>query len=378
MIAINNIDPITFRDFMKAHGWTIVEEGLKDNIYVFRNSDYRGREIAIPTEKSAPDYFDALEVSLLKLNSLLGSDSEQLVHRIMSTMEDVIRIRVYSDHIENSIPLNFASTLVKNVEKMLKAAACTVVRPRANHPRLSMGEATQLIENSKFGQTEEGSFIITVSCPVEAMDSQGVLNFSEQDREAPFVRKVFGTAHDAMALLQSSIKSDTVEQLVEQTKTSQNPIISANFCEALTAMHDDGINNSLDAMFSWSSMRKRGKLRTDNDLIFQRAYFPLIEEVRRELRSVEESKVETFIGTVERLEGELGDDGRRAGGVVLSLLLSESDEMVRARVSLDADHYERADQAHMTNGAYVRVNGRLLHGRQPQKLVENTIFELLQ
>ena len=79
---------------------------------------------------------------------------------------------------------------------------------------------------------------------------------------------------------------------------------------------------------------------------------------------------------MERLDGEMGSDGRRAGEVILSLFTSES-EIVRVRANLNAEQYAQADEAHMTEGAFVKVVGKLHPGRQPRQLSDIKSFELM-
>jgi hypothetical protein len=106
----------------------------------------------------------------------------------------------------------------------------------------------------------------------------------------------------------------------------------------------------------------------------QSDYFVRIEEVRQALRAEDREREDTFIGTVERLDGEMQQDGRRAGEVMVLLLLPEG-ETVRARTSLDAEQYVKADLAHMTNQMYVQITGKLHPGRQPRLLTDISRFE---
>lgn len=375
MNSLEEIDPTNLRDYLKSIGWQVVEAALDDDIYLLRSDKVAGRELVFPTQKSAPDYFDAVGIVLEKLHSITGFSISNLAIRVGSVKDDVLRLRIHSDTHDTSLPLDFAANFLKTTEKLFKAAACTVLRPRANHPRLTLSEASQLVEKARFGQTEAGSFVLNVSCAIYAMDVQGVLQLS--DEEAPFVRKVFSAMHESMERLVRAIKADTLQKLVDETKNADAPLISANFCEALAAMQDERTYNSVDAIFSWSHLRPRNDERLTRPIAFQRDYFPRIEELRRELRAVEEKEAEVYIGTVERLEGEMGSDGQRSGNVVLSLLLPEEEETVRARVILKALDYATADRAHMTNGSYVRVKGRLLPGRQPRQLAEFSDFEML-
>ncbi|QET03490.1 hypothetical protein FOB72_16505 [Cupriavidus pauculus] len=133
----------------------------------------------------------------------------------------------------------------------------------------------------------------------------------------------------------------------------------------------------MDIAVDWSVLRAVTDSAAIRTIRIQRDHFSRIEAVRRELRPVELHGEDTFIGTVERLEGERGPDGRRAGDVVLSLFLPDAGETVRATVTLSADEYEQADRAHMRKGAYVRVMGRIGPGHQPRQLTHVLRFELL-
>ena len=80
---------------------------------------------------------------------------------------------------------------------------------------------------------------------------------------------------------------------------------------------------------------------------------------------------------MERLEGDMGPDGRRSGDVILSLLLPKGLQ-VRARTRLNADDYAKADLAHMHEVTYIKV-ARLFHpGRQPRQLDRLKFFELIK
>ncbi|CAK0773091.1 hypothetical protein CCP3SC1AL1_640013 [Gammaproteobacteria bacterium] len=108
---------------------------------------------------------------------------------------------------------------------------------------------------------------------------------------------------------------------------------------------------------------------------FQRDYFGRIDEVRRQLRSNKAHTIGTFIGTVERLDGEMGEDGRRSGEVIIALLLEG--ESIRVKTNLTANEYEKAHQAHITESAYVQISGKIHPGRSPQSITEITRFKLI-
>lgn len=375
MTPVAMIAPTDLRDFLKSLGWSVTEQALKDRLYLLQNPRFDRRQLAFPMDVTAADFSDSVATTFSKLSDLMDVPQERLISKVMSVRDDVLRLRVFFDGNDSVLPLSFASAIVSNTEKLLKAGACTALRPRAHHPRLTLSEAAQFVEKARFGQTENGSFILRVACPVNSMEVQGLLNFDNDP--PPFVRQVTITVQRALSQLTDAIEKDTLDSFVDELKNSNQPLVSSNLCEAIYSMHDDVVDNSLDVAFDWSLLHRPPADVASRTVRIQRDYFSRIEEVRRELRAVELNQRDTFIGTVERLEGEMGDGGRRSGLVVLSLLLPDEGESVRARVVLSAEDYAKADHAHMTNGAYVRVTGCLRPGRQPRQLTEMTAFDVL-
>lgn len=364
--------PTDLRDYFKAHGWSPLAEALADRLYVLTNASFPRRQITFPMDLSAPDYLESVESAIAKFSEMTGKPVADIATSVETIKDDVVGVRVFFDGNDASLPLSFASILVQSTEKLLKAAACTVLRPRIHHPRLALNEANQLVNQARFRQTEQGSYLLKIACPLYAMETQGSFGF-----DAPFVRQVTLTLNQALSTLTAAIESDTVTRLVDDLKTDDAPLLSSNLCEAVYSMHDDLVNNSLDFAFDWSALRATPSWVNQRAIRIQRDYFSRIEEIRRELRSLELAHAETFIGTVEKLEGEMGADGRRSGSVVLALLLPEEGETVRARTVLSPEDYQKADAAHMTNGAYIRVTGRLMPGRQPRHLTGIHVFDML-
>ncbi|MFY0648006.1 hypothetical protein [Sulfitobacter geojensis] len=375
MKMVEKITATDLRDFLKGNGWATLPAAIEDGLYVLENSNFERRQLVFPIQKSAVDFVESTTNVIRKFSELSGMTTEAIVQRVLHVRNDSIRLRVQSNRDDTSLPLGYASELVGSVEKLIKSAACTVMNPRVVHPRLSHREALQMVGHTHFGQTEVGSFVMNVSCPINALDVQGAMELTEMD--APFVRKVFNTMGTGVRQLINAVEADTLDDLVDTLKGSANPVISSNMCEAVSSMHDASLQNAVELNFMWSTTRPINDSLLLRPIRIQEEYFSRIEDVRKELRSEEIQSAESYIGTVERLDGDMGEDGSRSGPVLMVLLLSDEDETVRANVSLTAEQYSKAIRAHETNGAYVRVRGRLRAGRQPRSLTELSEFELL-
>ena len=370
------IAPTDLRDYAKAQGWMLLIEAAKDRLYVMDHPSFERRQLVFPMDTTAPDFAESIARTVDKLADMEKRTPDAVLKSLMEVGDDSIAFRITSPRPEERyLPLSFAGAMVAGAQQMLLASACTVLKPKAHHPRLSRSEAQQFLETARFRHTQPGSFILNVSCPVHAMEVQAPMLPGEL--EAPFVRRATLAMQHALRELVTAIETDSLDTLITSIKTNDTPLISSNFCEALTRFEDDSLKNSVDIGITWASSIPRPLGESAISTIrVQHDYFSRIEEVRRELRSTEKHVEDTFVGTVERLDGEMGDDGRRSGEVILSLLLPEG-ETVKARTNLNADQYLNADKAHMADSSYVKVTGKLYPGRQPRQLSDLKSFDLI-
>lgn len=370
------IAPTALRDYAKDQGWALVKEAAKDRLYVMTNPRFERRQLVFPMDTTAPDYAEAVTLVVEKLSAIEGRSQQAVFESLVEVGDDGIAFRVTTLFpVERSLPLIFAGSILGGAQQLLLASACSVLKPQAHHPRLSRTEAQQFLESAKFRHTQPGSFVLNVSCPVQGVDFQAPLLPDEAD--APFVRRTTLTLHRSLRELVTSIETDSVDDLITRSKKGEGAVVSSNLCEALLRFEEASLKNSVEIGITWAACIPRPPDEPRVSAVrIQHDYFAKIEEVRRELRSKEQQLEDVFPGTVERLDGEMGEDGKRSGEVILSLL-SPDGEQVRVRAHLDAKQYEQADKAHMTDGAYVKIAGRLHPGRQPRQISDIKSFELM-
>lgn len=374
-MIIENISPIDLRDFAKSQGWVQQENLSKTPIYIMSHPDFTYRQLVFPKTSQAPDYADAVVSSINKLATLSKQTPDTIYHNVLGIQDDHLRFRIDANHLkQESLPLAFAGQVVQATEKLIKAAACSVATPRLHHPRLHSATAQELIQKSRFGHTESGSFVFNVSCPLNAVDEPAQLDLG--DNTAPFVRQVTLLIRQGIFELIQAIENDTLSDFVSQLKKASMPLVSTHFCEALQMMHDEDLDNALDLGFIWSSRHSLSSPELHRPLRIPNAYFARIEEVQREIRPQEQDHLRTFVGSVETLMGELNSQGQREGDVILSVL--EEGDSLRIRARLNAEQYADAIDAHKNENSHVMLKGKLQPGRQPRLLNTVESFALLQ
>ncbi len=323
-------------------------------------------------DETVSDYDEIVTRIAEKLAYFEGISVEQVLGNLLEVRDDILRLRIITDRNGgvDSLPLAFATTAIAATQQLMLSAASTVLYPRRHHPRLSRAEALQFLDAARFQHTEHGSFTLKVSCAFDALDVPGLFGPDEM----PFARQTMVTVDRAIRQLVGAIEEDTLEDYIEDIENAEAPIVSSNLCDALSRMQDEVLRNSLEVSVAWSPLRPEPQAPLREPLRIQRDYFARIEEVGRALRITGEAVEDAFVGTVEQLNGDMNQEGRRAGQVILNLLLSEG-EVVRAQADLTPEQYEIADRVHMTDGTYVIVLGRLNQGRQPRRLTDIIAFE---
>ncbi|SAL57207.1 hypothetical protein [Caballeronia humi] len=372
----SDVTPTDLRDFARSLGWQILPDGIVERLYVLAHPAFPRRQVVIPIDADAPDYAEASLRAMEKLADIHKLSLADAVSRARTVREDSMQLRITSARAnDDGLPLSFASELLRGAEQMLLSSACTVLRPQIHHLRLHRSEATQLLGYAQLGQTQRGSFVVRVSCPVDAMPMPA--SFPHVGENTSFVRETMLVARTGVREIVRAIEADALDSFVGALKNAPAPVVSSNLCEALSRLHDEDIRNNIDLSFRWAvRLPLPNNVPSDEVLRIPSVYFDRIDEVRRELRSVERDRDDVFVGTVEQLNGEFDVEGRRAGEVIVALLLREG-ETLKARLTLGSDDYASAVEAHVNDRAFVRIAGRLRPGRQPRTLIDVTSFMLI-
>jgi|JI10StandDraft_1071094.scaffolds.fasta_scaffold67084_3 hypothetical protein len=371
--AINNITPSELRDFAKAFGWTLVPEAIQDQLFVLNHPENKKRQIIFPSDANAPGYLDSLSLVLEKLSDIQKMPVPFIISAIQELHDDSISFRISNARDEAaSIPLNYAVTAINGAKELLLSGACTVLKPQLHHPRLSKNEAQELVSKARFRHTEKGSFSLKVSTPLKAMDIHPKL-FSG---DLPFVRQTTLAINQALVKIIQSIQTDSFETLIDTVKKEESPLISSNLCKAIISFQEENEKYDLSLAFKWAgALKVPGELQVQNVIKIQKDYFSKIEELKNELRKTEPKKEDTFVCSVEKLNGEMGTDGERQGEVILNLY--QEGEVTKAKAYLTQEQYKKADQAHMTSSAYIKLKGILNPGNQPKVIDSISFFELI-
>ncbi len=381
------VRPLEVRRYAIAEGWQRAE-GVNGVIALYQHPDSDLDQLIVPLDPLMDDYGRSMADVIERLAIRSGLSPLQILEDLLNSACDLVRFRLDEpDSQRGSIPLVQGISLLGAAERALLSAACSVIQPQAFHPRLSRGEAEQLVKACRMGQTERGSFTLKIACPLDAVEPDVSATpmplfdkISEPDSETatngkkePFTRQVTRLLMGSLNRVMRAIDSDkTASLLVEETG---QPVLSANLCEAVLAMQPIGERSRLTVQTSWSkAFAPPSESETPSVVLLRSDVFREIEVVARELRPSNEPRVSQFVGLVDSLLGDPDPEGRVQGDVIL--MLFDVEGTIRARATLGAGDYQIAWQAHGA-ARYVSLNGMLIRERRTHRIEKISQFKLL-
>ena len=329
-------------------------------------------EIALPLNRNFSDYDEAI----IKAINLIADNEQrapiQLINDLLLPPADQIRFRVNNARTKDGlISLSEGFMLFESAKKSLLATAHDIIKPEIYHKRLGLKDAQQFIDSCMMGQTERGSFIASIVCPIgnHSVDDnyqQLSLFNSFEDLTSSFTRQV-------TTKLMNSIS--TVKQVIEAQNYSyfENNSISGNFLESLIEMGEYGESEEIQIMTSWAPTAPQLDSSVPNSVIITKDYILPLEQVVEKIRERNADEVGEFIGRISDTKAE-PDIKLRSEGVIIFNCVGEYGA-IKAKVTLNKDDFQKAVIA-FEKGSTIRVKGMLrTNGRI--KVIEHPEFEII-
>ena len=329
--ALLAISPAALAAYAHTEGWA------KTDTYGNHSDVYSGEglpEIIVPRTKDLGDYHSVV-AQLLRIFAGVAEQNEVAVYSdVLTADRDTIRVRV--DGRENTVSLADGSKLLVGAQDAILATASSLGNARSVYRPGANREATDFLSQVRLGQTEPGSFVVTLLAPVITPPIREPLFPDLGDVDPPIARQMTRRLCDAL---------DATRQAVEKTTSGDAQAfsaaissgVSANLCEALAQMVEPF--PALDVSVTWAKTRPmtiaRRQVRFSNDDT------PILHEAARILRSREPKPDVQLLCSVPRLKR---DDSDADGTVTLRTSIDGRIQSVTA--VLDQPDYHQAIEAH--------------------------------
>ena len=244
------------------------------------------------------------------------------------------------------------------------------MNPRVYYPSRKPAQAIDYIRRARLGQTEPGSFIITIISPVPpSLAGPGGQIFELGE---PFERRVTRTLAFALNSVRQAAEDAATSGEVDSFVRAVPNGVSANLCDALAGIGSltEG-DRSLDIQFSWSRSRPlASELEVPSRIVLNTDAFPVIRQAAVYLKESSPREEFEIRGPVVKLERMEGAD---IGKATIRGLIDDQPRKVVVELR-DAD-YHKAVTAH-DGFRFVRCSGVLAREGRGFRLYEPYGFDV--
>ncbi|MYH31726.1 MAG: hypothetical protein F4018_00610 [Acidobacteria bacterium] len=341
--ALLAVSPAALSAYARAAGWK------RQQPYRVHSHVYVGEarpDIIVPRTERLGDYASVVADLIDTFASVAGQDQLAVYRSLVTTDRDVVRVRAAESE-DGSVTLTAGVSLIDGAREMLLSAACSLRERQPVYRAGANREASDLLNRVRLGQTDHGSFVVTLLTPVVPPPMPALFP-DPDDRNAPIERRMTMRLVEALT---------AVRQATERTAAGDNEAfgdavaagVSANLCEALVRLVEPF--PTLDVGVSWAQTRP---LATASNVVrFGQADAALLREAARSLRDRAPRPDVDLYGFVRLLKrGEEDDDG------IVGLATTIDGQPQSVKVVLERVDYERAIRAHHDRAPVV-LNGDL-------------------
>lgn len=338
--AVRAIRPVDAAFYLRAGGWTPQEPQTGRGSLWVRTVDNQEFEALLPMDQELRDY-------ALRIGDLLGvlavaekRSQSQVYSDLLTITSDVTRIRISDPELtDGTLLIEEHAQIAQKARDLVMAAACAATERRAVWHTKKPSQATDHVRRVRIGQSERGSYIVTVISRITPL--LHTLGEKLFETEQPYERQVTQTlAESLLALDQAAGRAALTQQMASFDEAIAQGV-NANLCDAVVGLWGgDEIQRSLEFSFSWSPARPVAA-EAVRRVAFSSDRIPVIREAARLMREKAPLTDFELRGPVVKLDRP---DGAPTGKVTIARYTDDGPR--RVTLELGDPLYHAAVDAH--------------------------------
>lgn len=333
--TLESIRVADLTDYLTASGWTTLRE-KPGRASLWAREEAR-QDLLIPLDRSLGDYLSRIFDALEGLARVERRSFATIIEDVRSRSEDVFRTRVVGSETEDgTLPLHRGKEVIAKTEALLEAAASAAVIRQAAFAHVP-DAAKQFLRNARLGQTERGSFIVTVRSRLPELPL-----LPDAQRELSFEREVMTTLLSGLAAARrvAAAQPNDVEAYLKDAVAAGT---SANLCSAVYSLGNSPHVSRLEFGVKWATGRPLpGNL--PSSVVIERPYIANMRHAAKHLRTKKPQEQFRLRGHVRRLEREDPTVWSELG--MINVLANVDGVATLVRVRLGEADYTEALHAH--------------------------------
>jgi hypothetical protein len=339
--ALATLSWVDLKAYLDAENWQ--RNGTyagKAAIYHKTDGGGQTSEVLVPLRDDLADYAASMGRALATLARVEGRDEDVVFADLSAAGADVVRLRAPQADAEGTIALSHGVAIYREAENLMLAAACAAREPRRSYHARKIAEVRDFLDGVRLGQTERGSYVVTIRSPIAPALRRSEPRLSLFDlglTDEPFPRAVTLKLAEALESVRGAVSQAIDNDRFDAFEAAVPRGVNANFCDALAQLSEHGAG--LEVSIAWARVRPTaGPAR---QFRFSRDIARVLQEAAVEFRKNEPKLDENVEGFVIHLDRP---PERFDGHATLRVLLDGRPR--RVRVTFEPHEYTQVLRAH--------------------------------
>ena len=327
--------------------------------------------VILPIREADIDYKRNMFELLQSVAKNVGDTVEGLLLKLLNPAYDVLKWRISDEEADTGkVSLLSMSENLTLIKELLSVSCLDVINPQQKfHRKLKVKKVNEAIQQYKFGQTEYGSFLINILCPL------GDYNYAVFGmQEMPFLRKVNLHLLDAYDDIQTSIIGRNRNKVDEDVDAG---VYSVNLLDAMTDVYKLSTGKNMSFRVDWSDSVPFVDARKERIISINTDCIGVVEEIANKYRPKENAaQYRELIGKVEYLGSEAEKENRMTIDAKV-VVIGDDNKAMKVNTTLDYAQYGQVVQDAFEEGLTVKVCGTL-YMQGSKKVLRNASIEIIQ
>ncbi len=336
--ALRSLQPLEVAGYLRANGWRREAELNGKGSLWLREHD---EDLTLPERRDLGDHVLRMEEVVHTLANVESRSEDDVLSDLQTVTSDLIRVRAAGGTTPfGTLPLDAAVALAASSRDLLLAAACAAITRRPVYANRKPNQALDYLRGVQMGQTERGSYVLTILSPVLPELRPVQERLFPGDWDEPFARKVTRSLMESLQALDGAARQAMSHGDMQPFQDAVRSGVSANLCDAVADLSEAGSGEGLEVQVAWSPTRAITSGTPGRVSLSRDAMPPILEAARafRDTSLVEDVDVEGVVTVLDRgvtaIEGEVTITGNVEG------------QVRRVLVRLGEPTYRQAVQAH--------------------------------
>jgi len=367
---ISAINHFNVAKYLRELGWQEIKT-KREYVRIFQLNSHGFFQVNLPMDKSLIDYKEAMITATENIALAYGKTLDDIVLELLNPMSDILKIRVKNESYEaGNIFIEDAITLYNNAKKLLAATAMDIISPSLIHRSGRYNNTVEkFISSCRFGQTEIGSYVVSLVCPFTNISTRQLSLFEQENEGADSLARQ--VTNKLMASLKAVTTAIYEDELNESYLSNQN--ISSNFLESLAAMGIYKKDTELGITLKYCPTVTKGILDY-NHVKINSDFHPIISSVVNRIKRTIESE-HSIVGLIRALDA-VPDIEKRTDGNAKIIFINADGDKETATVNFKNEDYIEACDAHI-RGKNVKILGTI-SGQKGSRKIKCSSFEIIE